>query len=460
MVCTAFLSANGQGAGTFKYVSAGQSTEDKAHVIALLANQASRNAAAKTTTQKKRLIAYSYVAGGTLEDTSRYFYSASRGSSHPHLYTYQDVFSPREHNYVMGGNMMNRQFIKCDSSLMWDADNNFNLVHKRSYTYDQQQRATSQLDSNVLWYYSKLDLSYDAMGRLSSYVSYDTTGGSALIPKMQVYIQYDAQGKRVADSGVSLITPVPLLKIEYTYDNNDNLISRLYNSFYQGVWNPYFRYDYLYDNSDRLLSFSAQYYDMGGFVNSNKDSFQYTGANLGFTSYANYSWNSNTQSWVPDIREIDVVNAQGLVDTYYLHKWTGLSYDTMEKDVVVYDADGLVQYINGYAYNGNGVYSTTPYDKQTMYYETYIDLDVDQLEDPAALSVYPNPFSGVLNVRRSTATTASGEIYGSDGKLVKQLSLAREIETINTGSLVPGTYYLMIRDTHTGVLYRKSFIKL
>jgi hypothetical protein len=460
MVCAFFLQASGQGAGTFKYISEGRSPEDKAHVIALLTNQSNRNVAAKTTVQKKRLIAYSYVAGGMLEDTSSYFYSAGRGSSHPHLYSYQDVFSPREYGYILGGNTTNRQYIKCDSSMTWDADNNFNLVYKRSYTYDQQQRASSQLDSNVLWYYSKVDLNYDAMGRLSSYISYDTTGGSALIPKMQVYIQYDAQGNRVLDSGVSLITTVPLQKVVYTYDNNDNLIARIYSSFYQGVWNPYFRYDYLYDNSDRLLSYSAQYYYMGGFVNNYKDSFQYTGTNPGFSTYTNFFWDSNNQSWTPDTREIDIVNAQGLVDTYYLHKWTGVDYDTMEKDVVVYDIDGLVQYVNGYVYNGNGIYNSTPYDQQTMYYETYIDLDVENIEGTAALSVYPNPSAGLLNVKRNSTAATTGEIYGSDGKLMLQLSLTKEIESINIGSLTPGTYYLMIRDTQAGVLYRKSFIKL
>src|SRR5690606_28678030 len=148
-----------------------------------------------------------------------------------------------------------------------------------------------------------------------SYVSYDTGGATALIPKMQVYIQYDAQGRRIADSGVSLVTSAPLSKIIYNYDNNAILVSRVYYSNYLSAWNRTYRYDYLYDSNNRLLRYSAMYYYLGGFIHNFKDSFEYTGTNTGFTTYTNFYYNSNDQMWVPDFREIHVSNAQSLVDT-------------------------------------------------------------------------------------------------------------------------------------------------
>jgi|GEM_PF-2072179 len=443
-----------------KYSSAPESKHDRQHLTIILSAQAGTNTAAKTTTQKKRLIAYSYVAAGTLQDSTHYYYSGSRGSSHPHLTSYHDQYSPTDYNYIYGGHTYNQQLIKYDSSLRWSEDINMALVNKRTYTYDIQDRPTSLKDSNTMWYYSKTDMSYDASGTLSSYITYDTMGGTQLIPKMQFYIHYDAQGRRMLDSGVSLTGPLPQVKVVYTYDNNGNMLSRVYNNLTLGNWTPYFRYDYLYDNSKRLVRFTSGYDFMGSFVYSMKDSFEYTGTGTQVTTFSNFFWNFNDSEWVPDTREIDVYNAQGFVDTYYLHKWNGIFYDTMERDVVVYDADGLVQYTEGYAYNGGGVYNSAPYDKQTMYYETYIDLDVPDLHAQTELSVYPNPATSELTIRRAGDGAATATIYAGDGRMVQRSSLKRSVEMLGISSLPAGNYFLIVKDQKTQTRYRKQFIKL
>ena len=163
---------------------------------------------------------------------------------------------------------------------------------------------------------------------------------------------------------------------------------------------------------------------------------------------------------MPDTREIDVYNAQGLVDTYYLHKWNGIFYDTMERDAVVYDADGLVQFTEGYAYNGGGVYNSTPYDKQTMYYETYIDLDVQDVHTQAAISVYPNPATNEISIRRDSDGGATATIYAGDGRMVQRSSLTRSVEVLGIASLPAGNYFLTVEDQKTQTRYRKQFIKL
>jgi hypothetical protein len=456
------LSVSAQGIGRQKLKSGHGSEKDRTRVDAVLQKQAATTAASKTTALKKRLIASAYSQNGILVDTNRYYYSGYRGSTHPNLYSYVDLYVPQANRNFFGGNLTDQQFIKSDSSINWRTDSQGDLImtRKKTYAYNTGNKVVSSLDSLEAWYYIRNDLTYDAMGRLTSYIAYDTFGGTQFIPKYTVFIKYDLAGRRVQDSAFGLQFPLPYFKTDYAYDNNGNMLLQFNWNMLNGLWEPGSQAVFAYDASNRLVSYLSQYYYLGDLYDSYKDSFNYTGNNVQFTNNIDY-YPDGAGGWLPISLEKDIINSMGVVDTYYLYEATMTGWDTIERDYVVYDADGLAQYGHGFEYLGNGVYNTNPYDMQKWYWEEYDDpTGVVNMQKNGEIVLYPNPVNERLTIRRSNADKASVTIFNMQGMLVYSKTLEGRENVLDLSGMVPGSYAVLVRDAKGSIVHRQVCSKL
>ncbi|RYZ53133.1 MAG: T9SS type A sorting domain-containing protein [Sphingobacteriales bacterium] len=433
---------------------------DRQLIQSMLSAQQHPAPAGKTTLTKKRLVAYSYAVGGDVKDTSLYIYSADRGSSHPHLYSYIDQYIPQNAARPEGGYLHNTQYIQSDTTYRWSAGQTTPLVmtNKRVYEYNAQEKVTTMLDSNTSWYFVKNDYDYDVNGRLSSFLGYDTTGGTALVPKVRTYIIYNGAGQRIMDSTVNLSSNLPVSMTEYAYHAGGDLYTRTLYARVGGNWNYVFQHQFLYDNH-RIISFVTKYEYLGDLVDSWKDSFSYSGSNTQFSEYRSYLWDEPAGIWHPFSMEIDRINPQGLVDTYYLYQWNGTSMDTVEKDYIVYDGDGLALYTHGFEYAGNGSYNSLPYDKQTFYYETYTVTGIDAPATGPAIAVYPNPATDHISYSGEAGATLDIRLTSTTGQLLMRQRSDSGNGVISLRSLSPGIYYISFQDLQSGKTYTQRIVR-
>jgi hypothetical protein len=463
LTIVASLSASAQGLAGSKLSSPHQSPKDRQAVMAVLQKQMAHSAASKTTQIKKRLVGYSYEANGVMSDTSHFYYSGIRGSHHSDIYSFFDYYQPQSIIINFGSQFVTEQSIQSDSSMSWSVDPNgdLELLHKKAYEYNSDNKVINCLDSNTAWYYVRNVLDYDASGRLSSFISFDTFGGTQLIAKSRTFVLYNSLGQRIADSTIIIPGNIPAYRADYTYDANGNLTMFANSGLQINVWEPLSQNIYTYDNNNRLVSYVSQYYYLGDLYNNWKDSFEYSGNNTQFSLMLSYYFNDQINDWYPTYKEADHVNTQGQVDTYYLYNWDGSAFDTVEKDYLVYDGDGLALYSHAFHYLGNGVYETTPYDMQTWYYEEYNDpTSVPAVASTGQLDIYPNPASGSLSVR-SQSKDAIISVLDMEGRMLYDGTLNKNGSLdIDLQNYAPGSYFVITRSQQGRMLEYRKFIRL
>ena len=111
-------------------------------------------AALAQPTLKKRVIATSYFANGSLQDSNRYYYSYGRGSEHTNAESYYD-------NYLRGSDA--EQNIHCDSSANYVNFGGTMMMRLsgKSYHYNSNNLPDNFIYSNIanwrfLFYKTKL----------------------------------------------------------------------------------------------------------------------------------------------------------------------------------------------------------------------------------------------------------------------------------------------------------------
>jgi hypothetical protein len=428
----------------------------------LQGQQTNSNSMAKTTSSQKRLIAYSYSEGQTMLDSAHHYYSGTRGSVHPNAYSYREVYAPQGYGNYVGGQNMNVQYIMSDSSLTWffgELTQELNPWSRMVYTYDTQNRAIGYENQNFFYYHFNTLLNYDASGKLESFALQDTTGTGTLTTTNVSTVFYNGAGLRVDDTMYTVAGNVPIYVREYEYDAAGDMVHSASINWMGAGWEYTSNEYYQFDASGRLVSFATQYYDGSSLLNYWKDSFTYAGTSTNFSVSRNYFWSDVTDSWVPNQMERDITNAQGLVDTYYVHQWNAAKndYDTLERDYLVYDADGLAQYGHGFLYL-NGAFETTPYDAQHFYYET-IPTSIAGVRPCNTLTVYPNPAKDCITIGGRVEEGSMATLYSMDGRLLKQAMLSNSTSSIDVSAYPPASYLLILRGKKGNTLHTQICIK-
>jgi len=407
---------------------------------AIFAAQITNTQQNKTTVLPLRLTGYGYTNMGQEEDSVKYIYSGGRGSILPDRNYYSDTYFPGDD-----------QYIQSDTSYQWIiVGANLELYLTKAYQYDNNNRVKSFFYAKS-GLYLKYDLTYT--NELVTQVDISDTVNGTFKPETRELRIFNTQNRLILDSSYSIATNNPVQSTHYTYDAGGNLIQKE-NWLDIAGWRMASRKSNTYTGN--LLQTSVTEADQGNGLNNNsKDSFAYSGNNLVFEAL--YDWDPITNNWRPAELQTYHYSTANLVDTLYQQQWGGVKWDTLEKDVFVYDSNNLLMRNFSYAFT-NGSFATTPYDNQNYYYESYFPAAIKGVTRKD-LSTYPNPADKQLYLSIPIATPVNVYVYNSVGELILKQEKIANIKQLDVAILPPGDYLLIINEMQGNISYQTKFIK-
>ncbi len=428
-----------------------QDRPDADFLRSIIGRQVAATTANKGTAMMKRLKAHSYVAGGVLEDSSRYIYSHGRGSSHPDANSYYQGYYPTATNPDL--------YIMCDTAFSftdYSGQGNF-MENTRMFGYDANNNVAEYITMFDAYAYG-YKMTYNTSNQPTTVTIIDMNGTTPMQTSIQSIV-YNG-GKRIMDSTYNLILNRPVGKRAYTYDAGGNrtlFVSYTYDTV-AATWAESYKSAYRYDNNNRIVSTVSEYNLSGGTQYKYKDSMAYTGTAGQCTFYGTYNWEGS--AWIPNDRQDYTLTASGLIGDYIYYNWNGNAWDTIERDVYTYSND-LLQRVNGYYYMGNGTYNTTPYDQTTYYWEDYDPTSINNIAKETIVSIYPNPATDVLTIDSKDVPTGSVRILNLSGQLMLSANdVSLNGFKMNIDNLPKGNYVAVINNAVGQRVYRMQFTKL
>ena len=406
----------------------------------------------KGTGVLKRMIANSYYAEGQKIDSNRYYFSEGRGTTNGAPKTYYSSYQISSYNQIKD--------ILCDSGTNWhDYTGGLEWINTDRYTYNPQNKVTSTEVSGPYfsWRYEGV---YNSSSKLEKINRLDTFGGTALQLKNTIYIEYDAQGKRIKDSTILTASNTVVSRSFYAYDVSGNLTDFSSFSFRNGTWELTMRNTFTYDVQNRLLT-EAREGDYGsGFMKYSKDSFAYSGNNIEPNFHGTFFWDNNNALWLPYERFVYTFGSNGFHDAYTIYSYNNSgNWDTVEHDLYIYDANNLLIGSNGYRYIGNGQFSSTPYDQNTLYFEDYFPASVlNTAENNIDVQLFPNPASDMLFVK-ADENVASVKILSMNGAVMMQKDCSDKQASLDISYLAPGSYLVVLTAADGSMLAHDKFVK-
>ncbi len=408
--------------------------------------------AAKGTATMRRIVASTYEANGVLIDTNSHIYSGGRGSTHNTMpESYYD-------NYSMPA--AEAKAILCDTSIGWYDNGGLLWDGTSVYTYDAANNTTKHFYSSP-YFVLQHEGMYNSSNKLIQLTTSDTFGGTALLAKSRMYIMYDGNGRRVQDSTVMIATGIQTGRRVYYYDTAGNMV-KLESYSLRGTpasLQLFHRATYTYDSQDRVLTERSEYDPGNGLANNRYDSFAYTGNAMHPVHHRTATWDANLQAW-DDYEILEyTLNAQQQPDTYIIYRHIN-QWDTIERDVYYYDTYGLMVKSNGYLYMGNGQYSSTPYDQNTLYYEEYDPASVSGVMKNARQFVLaPNPAHNTISFVVDNGYS-SMQVANTMGQVVmKKEGIKSGNQTIDINELPAGNYVMTLHNPADNTMMHAKFIK-
>ena len=477
--------------------------------VNLPGNSANNKTAQKPTTVKQRMVAATFGKGTgsaapDLQDSSRYFYSGSRGSAPVRTIGTPGTISAYDtaYNFIKSDNftatnpLYAQQFNSNDDLVNQKTYNpSGNIIEQnwKEYYPSRNLKRSMQLQSpnSTDWTYTDTELNED--GNITRDSSATMSSAPTNFSYSVITNQYGVNGRKEHSKSISegvapgvtsifnyyyfFNTPNSLLPYKdsivgntittggtsdfittssYAYDGSGNMTEQI--TYTEPGHATSYKSIYTYDASGNTLSGINQGYNIltGQWENSSKIERGYTlSVN---TTYASFNWNTTSNSWTEMARSGVILNADTLVDSmknYFLgtpHSIYTYEYNSFKN---------ITRYAEYYLQASNGSVGST--NEYRYYYDDYIT-GIDKLNKKnLSLILYPNPVQDMLNFsfeNRKTITSLSVRIYDLTGNVRYTATLNSKQSFIPVMQLVPGTYYLEITNKQDGYSGRKSFVKL
>ena len=459
LAITAFASARPASAQSSSKRLAPQHDEQTQKILD--AQIAGQTPTAKTTAQKLRLTGFSYrLIGGPALDSGTLHYSGARGSDSLKNATWDEYYYERTAPAFWG-----RRMALADSTVTWaGSGSGLQLQNTTLHQYDVQGNILSaerRYASGASCY--KYTNTYDASGAQQTRVMWQQSGACGQYAPVS-WATYNAAGNILEDSSAGG-------KTRYYYSTGGTVLdssrlTALNSTTFQG-W-KYYRVLYTYDAAGLMSSYEAKYTDSLQAVSQTQMAVMYSYDAQGRLDSA-VQWNgpmaaAPAAAWKygytgsfrrpTSIRLYALVagnlrlasrsgyhlNSTGNWDTAYFYRVVNGMDTLAERDPIIYNTEGFIDYVSGYYYNAStGAYSPTPYDRNQFYYESYDDGTRIVGAEAAARAViaYPVPFTTMLNV-----DVAKGEPWvclDAQGRTVAQGTGASRLDTERW---TPGLYVL------------------
>ena len=480
--------------------------KDNRHIInAILKQQtatANKQVAAKTTTTYERCIAQSdYNRADTIDDTLSYIYNTGRGSYFNfNAMTYDDQYATAG-AIIFGfgseeGSLAHNDApdLLCDTLKLWYLEPDttgysLQFYDLRASAYDSNNNVTDYMDLH-----SDPDTSYASYGdnrSISWFDSYTNISASMIMSldmgawdtSMYRVFFYDSTHTHIikdSTNGYTAGSWSPTYKWVYTYNDSGHLAEAdMYTAVTSTVtttWQETQIVKLTYYPDNKVKTDTASYFTGVSWMPVAKDSFGYT-SGISYATYYKtyyYSYGLETDYTV----STDHINGSGLPDTTYLSYYDDSTGVTIKvgKNVLTYDAYSNPEHSFEYLFiitdstTWGGIYDSIRNAATYYYYEYFIPTSgfyheaVSNTQLPATIKVYPNPATSQLNIYMPDVAKGAYtqvKLVNAAGQTVRTESLPwlNETESISTGGLTPGMYWLIINDRGGNTVYKQAIVK-
>jgi hypothetical protein len=254
----------------------------------------------------------------------------------------------------------------------------------------------------------------------------------------------------------------------YTYDVSGNNLLTLKTRIYLGtVWLDNSLSTNTYNGSNQRTQSTSQNLDMltMQMKNSWQMTFTYNGDGTENQS-VHKIWNAGTSVWDTQSRTTYTYNASKKVITILSEDYKSGNWVNDIKSITTYNADNTIQEVLSQAWdipgsawkddskdiftyqNGNNTQILTQEWKGAVWENasrityTFPVTSILQLETPGNdyLVVYPNPSSGLVNIKGNSAENSDISIYNIEGQLVKTILKGSALSGIDLHFLNNGIY--------------------
>ena len=323
-------------------------------------------------------------------------------------------------------------------------------VTNTNMSYVNRFNASDKIDSG---YWFRLS-SGVADSTFQQFFTYNTAG---LLAKDSVYEFHLGVWHLVAKSLYTYDIANDLTQIDYFANDTDT-------SFTQPLQEKE-QYINTYDASNRLLTVLTNLYDgtaLNGYV---KDTFDYTGTHAYHTSWKEYQYDPINTYWAPMFYMSKTINGAGFPDTVNIDGFDSImnAWVPQTMDIMHYNSYNLPDTLHEYDYNFTSFPSTPSYNT-VYYYETYLNTlgagSVAQVS--TAISIYPNPATNTITIAQQgmQQSMAGISIINVSGQVVMSQSVRGQAEVLlSIKDLLPGMYWIFVRDNAGNILHRQSIVK-
>lgn len=427
-----------------------------------------KGAAARTTGIRERVIAESkYIRnnGWTFEDSTRYFYTGTKGSvynfntlSHNFKYHIMDglpfdfignAYTPEVemdsiHHHETVGSTVPDDKVK----VVYDADGD--ILDYKMLMYDNGTQDNGDHFINT----------YNAQGYLreSLLLMYNGTQWDSANRKV---FTYNSQGLPVSDTTFiydSGWRPGQRERITYNAANKVVKVETDEWSVTNAAWEDGLTCNVSYYGNGKVKDMTLGI-DVGGvLISVYKDSLSYA-SGTDFFNFRQISMQMTGMALEPVMRYSRHLNAQSLPDTAILESNNNGSWILQEKDLLFYNTskNPILKIVRN---SGDTAIQQVHY-----YYEQYNDpTSATTIVHAADVLVYPNPATSELSIAWSDAEqnkSVSVVICNLAGQKVysEQFQWKGKVQRISTTGLAPGTYLLSLTDAQGRRLHAQSILK-
>jgi hypothetical protein len=221
-----------------------------------------------------------------------------------------------------------------------------------------------------------------------------------------------------------------------------------------------------YDASHRLLSVASSFYNGTTFGPYVRDTMAYTGTHTYHSSWKEYQYDPINTYWAPMFNMSKHLNLAGYPDSVTIQGYDSIlnAWVPQTMETVHYNSFNDPDTLKDYEYNFTS-FPSTPDFTTIYYYQNYLITTNTEITPEAQQQViiYPNPVTDHFTISQLNAAMGahlSVSIFNSLGQLTSRETMTWQgSNQIETSTLVPGTYIVIINDSHGMVLSRNSILK-
>ena len=433
-------------------------------------NTLGQTTASRPTGTNERVIAesaYRHLNQLELRDTTRYFYSGSKGAP----YNFNSLDYSSEYNIMYGQSYLvfNDDYkpgVQMDSLLHYDALYGLTAPDKKvKVVYDADGDILDYkmeiYDSTTFSYGHHFSNTYNALGRLRESLQLNYTG-TQWDSTNRKYFGYNAQGLLITDSlfvyNSSGWQPRYREQITYNVGGQVTEVSKEIWVVTDNAWKDWEKHQLSYYSDGKIKTLTTSGYVGTAFLPIYKDSLTYApGCDFFLTRHISITLTGTTLE--PVTRYTRHLNAQQLPDTAVVLSTNSGAWSVDKKYLLSYNANKNP--VRKITQNGDGENLLTEH----YYYELYDDpTSVDILARAKNMRVYPNPALSELCMEWSSARQdqrVSVVLYNLTGQIAYRSDQLWKgnVQCVNVAGLRPGLYHLSVRDAQGGLLHTQRILK-